>query len=220
MGLIDILPVSMRAALLFAKSAKIAKTDITNKEKLEMIRKKENFWKGKYGFNPEKTGKEQAIAVSIGLTDLAKIYNSIDSPDDALRCLDTIGNTLTDSLNSLPNTEQTAHKRQSIYENQIWAWLYEAMAYAKKNNTEKCRELLDRINVSINKKIESEPANKRLVDFCAYTVSQTFDIFINLAKDFPESQQKAYHTCLSLLKAFKERDPGNETVQEYIERFH
>ena len=220
MGLIDILPVSMRAALLYAKSAKVAKTDKTNKEKLELIRKKENFWKGKSGFHPEKIGKEQAVAVSIGLKDLANIYNSINSPDDALRCLGAIGNTLTDSLNSLPNTEQTAHKRQSIYENQIWAWLHEATAYAKKNNIEKCRELLDRINVSINKKIESEPANKRLADFCAYTVSQTFNIFINLAKEFPENQQKAYYTCLSLLKAFKERDPGNETVQEYIERFH
>ena len=40
MGLIDILPVSMRAALLYAKSAKIAKSDKTAREKLEMIRKK------------------------------------------------------------------------------------------------------------------------------------------------------------------------------------
>lgn len=220
MGLIDILPVSMRAALLYAKSAKVAKSDKSNGEKLELIRKKENFWKGKSGFCPEKIGKEQAIAVSIGLKDLANIYNSINSPDDALRCLNAIGNTLTDSLNSLPNNEQTAHKRQSIYENQVWAWLHEATAYAKKNNVDKCRELLDKINVSINKRIESEPANKRLADFCDYTVSQTFDLFINLAKEFPDNQQKAYQTCLSLLKTFKERDPGNETVQEYIERFH
>ena len=220
MGLIDILPVSMRAALLYVKSAKVAKSDKSNGEKLELIRKKEDFWKGKSGFYPEKIGREQAIAVSIGLKDLANIYNSINSPDDALRCLKAIGNTLIDGLNSLPNNKHTAHKRQSIYENQIWAWLHEATAYAKKNNIDNCKELLDKINISINKKIESEPANKRLADFSDYTVSQTFDIFINLAKEFPDNQQKAYQTCLNLLKAFKERDPGNETVQEYIERFH
>lgn len=219
MGIIDVLPMSIRIALLYSKAAKIAKTDKSHDEKLKLIRKKENFWKGKSGFHPEIVGAKQSLYVSIGLKDMAKIYNSIQAPNNAIRCVNTIGNSLIDYLKALPKDESFSRKRHLAFESQVWAWLHKATAYAMKNTIDKCRELLDNTNQAINTQIELEPANKRLADIYDYTISRTYSTFLQIADDFPNNALKARLTCLYLLQKFQNRDPNNDLIQEYINQF-
>lgn len=221
MGIIDMIPMSIRMLLLYVNSKKVTKRqNMSEAQKLEAIRRKESFWKGNEGFAPTTVGEIQSPAVAIGMRDMASIYCSLHAPNDALRHLNAIGTSLMDNYNSLPNDQQHAHKRQSIYEAQIFAWLHEADAYAQLKNTDRVRLLFDKINQTQLASIESDPSNKRLHDFYHQCIQQAFDTFIGMANSNPDIKQNIYQTCLKLLKTFDRRDPGNDTITELIERFH
>lgn len=221
MGMIDMIPMSIRIMMLYVKCKKLTKRqDMSETQKLEAIRRKEYFWKGSEGFAPTKVGKIQSPAVSIGMRDMAGIYCLLHAPNDALRHLNAIGTSLMDNYNSLPNDQQHAHKRQSIFEAQIFAWLHEADAYAQLKNTDRVRLLFDKINQTLLTAIESDPSNKRLHAFYHQCIQQTFDTFIDMANTNPDIKQNIYQTCLKLLKTFDRRDPGNDTITELIKRFH
>lgn len=221
MGLIDIVPVSIRLAFLYSKAGKIAKQEgMSNEEKLQKIYCLENYWKGKSGFNPMSVGEGQAPAICIGKKDMARIFTSLHSPDDALRYVDGLGNLLMDILNRIPDNEQNANKRDSVYEAQIFAWYYEAVSYAQKNDAERSRLLFNKINQNMLVTIESNPSNKRLNDVYHYMINETFNTFIDMANEFPAQKQEVYKALLNLLKTFDQRDPGNEHITDLISRFH
>lgn len=221
MGFIDILPSSIRIALLYVGSSKIAKKDgKSNKEKLQLILKKEKFWQGTKGFVPTGKGEVNSPALCIGMRDMAGIFVKLHSPDDALRYLNGIGGKLMTNLNNLPNDKQHAHKRQSIYEAQIFAWLHEATAYAQKNDVNRVKGAFDKMNQNLLSAIESDPSNKRLHDIYLYMIESTFNTFIDMAKEYSANKQNIYRTCLDLLMTYNQRDPGNDMINEFIGRFH
>lgn len=221
MGLIDIIPSSLRIGFLYIASNKIAKKEgKTDQEKLQMIHRKEKFWQGKTGFIPSGEGEVNSPALCVGMRDMARIYTQLHSPDDALRYINGIGNRLMNNLNSLPNDERHAHKKQSLYEAQVFAWYYEAVAYAQKNELNRAKSVFDNMNQNLLKSIEREPSNTRLHDVYEHMNEMTFRTFINMAKEYPTHKQDIYRTCLDLLKTYDQRDPGNDHINDLIGRFH
>lgn len=222
MGLLcKVLPKSVCLALLYKESTTIAKDDrLSAQQKLEKIHEKEVKWGGQEGFNPKSVGKIQAPAICIGLKDMAGIFVKLNSPDDALRCINAIGTSLADILNDIPVTAEKARKRQHIFEGLIFSWANEANAYAQKNDIERVRLIYSKINQYMLATIEEDPSNKRLNDLYNHMNYQTFNTFVNMADTFPTTKQEAYYTCLKLLKSFDRRDPDNDILQDLIGRFY
>lgn len=222
MGLFSkVLPMSVRLAFLYKESTAIAKDDsLSPQQKLEKIHEKEVKWSGKEGFNPKAVGNVQAPAICIGLKDMAGIFVKLNSPDDALRYINTIGTSFAEILNELPVTAENAGKRQRIFEGLVFCWEHEANAYAQKNDIERVRLIYSKINQYMLATIEEDPSNKRINDLYNHMNYQTFNTFINMANAFPATKQEAYLTCLRLLKSFDHRDPGNDILQDLIGRFH
>lgn len=236
MGFIDLLPMSLRISILYYRSFKISKLEKASiKEKKDKIYKLEKLLKGKDCFDIKKVGREQAIATSIGRVDMAKIFNSLSSPDDALRYLSEIDTFLLYILNGdhINETQSSIDrifdkiekdipfdksKSQTIFETLILTLLYRCFAYSLKKDMECCKQLAKQINSTILNQIEKNPANKRLNDLYKYSVAQTYEVFINIGRLNPANRNKAHNICLELLLDFDKNDPGNDLIHEYIQK--
>lgn len=220
MGLIDMIPVSVRLGSLYVKARKIAEAgDKSNEEKLQQIYRLERHWSGKSGFDPTTVGHLQAPAIYIGKKDMARIFTSLHAPDDALRYADGLGDQIMDFLSRMPDDKDGANRRASVYEAQVFAWYYEAVAHAQKNDIERTRLLFSKINQNMLATIEADPANKRLNDVYHYMINETFETFVSYIDMYPDNKQQALRLLLNLLKTFDRRDPGNELIAELMGRY-
>lgn len=236
MGFIDLLPMNLRISILYYRSFKISKSKKASvKEKIDKIYGLEKVLKGKSGFDIKKVGREQAIATSIGRVDMAKIFNSLSSPDDALRYLSEIDTFLLNYIKGEPTYETQSSidrifnkvemdipydnsKKQTVFETLVLTLLYRCIAYSLRNEMECCKQLAKQINNIILNQIEMNPANKRLDDLYKYSVDKTYEVFINIGKSNPANRRIARDICLELLFAFDKNDPGNDFIQEYIQK--
>ena len=211
MGLLKILPRSIRVALFYVKAKKISSNKaISHQVKLDSIHKKEKSWIGNVSEIIKGTG-EQDVAIVIGLKDIASIYIQMEAPDDALRYLNTIEDYFPRIL------ERKAHV-ESFYEAFLFSFLHRGKAYALKGNIVSCYDQFDFLNCKINERITTDPSNSRLHNLYKHINSQVYRTYMNLANKYPEKEQIVFQTCLSQFKVFDERDPGNEQIQDYIEK--
>lgn len=212
MGLQKILPRSVRMAFLYVKSKKIAASNnLTREAKITAIRKKEKGWI----VTPSdilKGDGEQDRAIAVGLKDLAKIYISLEAPDDALRCLYVVEKEFPKILKRKKHTE-------AITETFIFSMLYKGIAYAQKGIVNLCQTQFDQLNLKLNNLISEDPSSSRLQELYNYCNNRIFYTYLSIAEKYPDQEQLAYRTCLNQLKSFDERDPNNEIIQDLINRF-
>lgn len=212
MGLLKILPRSIRMAFLYAKSKKIAADKSLSREKrVEAIRKKEKSWIGTPNDILKGTG-EQDAAIAIGFRDMAKIYTSLEAPDDALRFLDAVEI-------SFPAIVEYKKQNETVYEAYLFSMLYRGIAYAQKGQIEKCQKQFDLLNKNLNDAICVDPSNSRVQDVYHYCNKQIFSAYMSIADKYSDLKQQAYRTCLNQFKEFDGRDPNNEQIQDFISRF-
>lgn len=212
MGLIKLFPRSIRMALYYVKSKKVSvNKSISREAKIEAVHKLEKKWIGNV-FEVLRGTKEQDVAIAIGVKDMAKIFVKLDAPDDALNYLNSVEDIF-------PVLLDIKNNNSSVFEAYIFSLFLRGNAYALKGLIDECYNQFDLVNVKLNEQMASEPSNSRLQSMNNYLTEQMFDVYLILADKFPEKRQPAYRACLNQLKVFLERDPGNDIIQDLIDRF-
>lgn len=212
MCLQKIFPRSIRMAFLYAKSKKIAANKSLDREKkIEAIHKKEKSWIGT-PIDILKGVGEQDAAIAIGFKDMAKIFTSLDAPNDALRYLDVLEK-------SFPAIVEFKKQNEAIYEAYVFSMLYRGIAYAQKGQIDKCQKQFDLLNKTLNESISADPSNSRIQDVYGYCNKHIFDTYMSIANNYSDLKQQAYRACLNQFKEFDSRDPDNEQIQDFISRF-
>lgn len=209
MGLQKLLPRSIRMAYLYVKSKKIA-TDkqLTRTQKIAAIHKKEQAWLSNLSDMFKGVGK-QDVAVAVGMKDMANIYTSLESPDDALRFLNVMDT-------NFPQIVKHNWNNEFVFNTYIYSIYYKGKAYAQKGMIEECRNQFDKLNLNLNKFITEDPSNSSLQEMYTYLNNQIYNNYIDIAEKYTHAQQIAYKTCLNQFKIFDSRDPGNEQIQDII----
>lgn len=211
MGLQNLLPRSIRMACLYVKSKKIiADTQMSRAQKIAAIRKKEQAWTSNLS-NMLKGTNKQDVAVAVGMKDLAKIYTSLESPDDALRFINVLGNHLHQIVEHKGDNE-------FVFNTYIYYFYYKGKAYAQKGMIEECQKQFDILNLKLNESIAKDPSRSSLQEMYTYLNIQIYNNYINIAQRFTNIQLPAYKTCLDQFKTFDRRDPGNEQIQDIINK--
>lgn len=211
---IKFFPRTIRLAMFYTKALKISKDKSLDKsEKLSAIRSLEKKCGGQSYFTL-KANKATLYTLTraIGKKDIGRVYVSIESPAEAFSYLDS-------ALYDF-NFIKIEGKEKTIVENKSLVLMYLGMANALLGRTDKAIERFDELNLYLNDAICKDPSNDRLTGLYNYCIQNTFDAILKIAKRFPDKQQNIYKGLLNLLKEFDKRDPGNETIQEYLSRFH
>ena len=209
MGLQNLLPRSIRMAFLYVKSKKIlADAQMSRTQKIAAIRKKEQAWMSNLS-NMLKGINKQDIAVTVGMKDLAKIYTSLESPDDALRFINVLDNHIHQLVEYKGDNE-------FVFNTYNYYFYYKGKAYAQKGMIEECQKQFDILNLKLNESIAKDPSKSSLQEMYNHLNTQIYNNYIDIAEKFTNIQLSAYKTCLDQFKTFDRRDPGNEQIQDMI----
>lgn len=211
MGIIKLFPRSIRMAIFYAKSKKIVAlyADNNNVALTEIINLEKKIIGGTSIF---KGSNRQDEAIAIGMKDMAKIFIEVNSPDNALRYLESIEKDYEKMISEQKENE-------SLFEGYAFVLFYFGKAYAQKGMIDNCNIWFDKLNIVLNSKMSESPSNSRLCDIYRYMNKRLFNVYLRFAEDYPEKAQEVYCSCLQLLKKFEERDPGNEQLNELIQYF-
>jgi hypothetical protein len=196
-------------AFLYVKSKKIlADAQMSRTQKIAAIRKKEQAWMSNLS-NMLKGINKQDIAVTVGMKDLAKIYTSLESPDDALRFINVLDNHIHQLVEYKGDNE-------FVFNTYIYYFYYKGKAYAQKGMIEECQKQFDILNLKLNESIAKDPSKSSLQEMYNHLNIQIYNNYIDIAEKFTNIQLSAYKTCLDQFKTFDRRDPGNEQIQDMI----
>lgn len=213
MGLKKMLPRAFRMAYCYTKCDRISTDEqISRDQKLKSIYRMEESWLGDLGKMFKGNGLMDA-ALAVGMKDMERIYTTLESPDDALRFAEVV-------LSHFPQILVDRPDDKTMFQSYIFAIYYKGKAYAQKGMVKECEKEFDTVNIKLNDGIQEDPSNPKLQDLYRYLTKQIFYDYIDIAKTYPELKQTAYRTCYSQLKTFDQRDPGNEQIQDYINRFN
>ena len=213
MGLQKLLPRSIRMVFFYVKSKKIAANNqLSREQKIAAIHKKESGWVGDisrmlkgYGF--------QDTAIVIGMKDMAYIYVSLQSPDDALRYIDAAEPYFPELLKRKSNSEILFHSN-------FLAAYYKGKAYTQKGMIDKSYMQFDQLNIDLNESIAKDPSNSTLQELYGYINNQIYKDYARIFCHFSDSpllQFTISDIVEKQLRTFEERDPGNSQIEKLIE---
>ena len=208
--MIKIFPLWFRVARFYVKARKVNKNkQLTNEEKVAKLHRLE----AKYiGDEMPEIGEEKTsnTAVAIGMKDIAGEYCELNCSDDCLRF-------------SLPAWEYfsrcknfDSHMIAGFY----FALLYSGKAYAQQLVLEKSCSIFDKMNELINKAIERQPDNARLLEMQKYGYGEAYWAFVDLYNATPREQRaNVQNVVLEALQRWEKQDPGNEKLVRLIEKW-
>ena len=83
---------------------------------------------------------------------------------------------------------------------------------------EECQKQFDILNLKLNESIAKDPSRSSLQEMYTYLNIQIYNNYINIAQRFTNIQLPAYKTFLDQFTTFDRRDPGNEQIQDIINK--
>ena len=211
---VKLFPKTIRLAFLYVKATKITKNkNLSEKEQLAAIYVMEKKCGGRL-YLTEVASKSSLFSLTraIGKKDMGRIFTSLNSPVDAFAYLEP-------ALCDI-NFIKLEGKEKHIAENKVLILLYTGIAYTLSGKIMEGKNSFDLLNEFINEEIRKHPSDKRLNDLYRFCNRSIYNAFIDMTENYPKLENEIVNTCYKLLEVFESRDPGNEQIQNYIDRFN
>ena len=240
MAIVDLLPDLFRAGKMYVEAKEVFKSNKTEEEKLRQIKKIDKHWHGSSGFPLKTYGPIKAIGVCIALVDMSKFYIELREPDEALRCLDGVSETLSNIVMTLPPTGRNVGHFNTAHTNNVWAQLYMAKAYGQKVVNGTCyffyysTSCCERASSFARMMAESNPSISLYQDLYDDTITFSYRLYKYLQEslmvkksendllDFMCDVTSSYVRNLlskdfeQLFVSLLEKDPGNSRIETYL----
>lgn len=216
MSIVKLFPKVFKLAMLYSKAVKLTSNSrLSKQEVLEKVYKLEQCYGGRNVLiSSVPYNSWQSKACIIGKKDMGRIYSSINAFEDAICYLESA---LTDIETKLKHDQNIDLK--FYVENKCLILIYYALSKTQLQQYQLSKSIYDEINIFLNEEVSKNPSNQRLYELYIYSIDNMYHSYIQLAKKNPETAQYAYKDCYDLLTSYLKRDPGNERIENYINKF-